>query len=67
MKAFLKRLFWPLRPRNHREFQRFVERMERATAYGQEQQAQSRSRRTGRDLSQTMAVPPVWRKEGDRP
>lgn len=65
MLTVLKRLLWPLRPRNHhREFERFFERMDQAKAYGIAQQQQTAQRRASRDFAETMAVPPVWRKQG---
>lgn len=63
MMAFLKRLLWPLRPRNQSEFQQFVDRMDKAKAYGQQQQQLSAQRRASRDFAETMAVPPVWRRQ----
>jgi hypothetical protein len=65
MIGFLKHLFWPIRPRHRQEAVQFFERMDRAKAYGlsQQQESANHRKRASRDLSESMAVQPLWRKQ----
>lgn len=70
MLGWLKRVLWPCRLSHHRELREFTQRMREARMFGIEQQRASRvaqrSIQPTRDFSDTLAVPPVWRKEGGR-